>query len=141
MRFGKKRETRCRSARRIFAVISPARVSYLKASVHRNCRTARVRSSRFQVAGRKRSLEVSSFYNQPNEISSFFVDLRWAKPYSNSAMKKFTLTLALFCACGALAYAGPEPLASKEIAPAPMPTSCFEGWYFGIHGGALLSNF
>jgi outer membrane immunogenic protein len=57
-------------------------------------------------------------------------------------MKKFTLALALFCACWALAYAGPEPLPAKEIAPAPPPpTSCFEGWYFGIHGGAILSNF
>ena len=52
-------------------------------------------------------------------------------------MKKFTLTVALFCACSALAFAGPEPVA-KEMAPAPPPPpSCFEGWYFGIHGGGI----
>jgi outer membrane immunogenic protein len=63
-------------------------------------------------------------------------------PIPTNAMRKLTLTLALFCACCAFAYAGPEPLPSKEIAPAPPPpSSCFEGWYFGIHGGAILSNF
>jgi outer membrane immunogenic protein len=57
-------------------------------------------------------------------------------------MKKFTLTFALFCACTALIYAGPEPMASKEIAPMPAPQpSCFEGWYFGIHGGGILTEF
>src|ERR1700736_2556757 len=57
-------------------------------------------------------------------------------------MKKFTLTSALFSACCALAYAGPEPMASKEIAPVPAPQpSCFEGWYFGIHGGGILTEF
>jgi outer membrane immunogenic protein len=57
-------------------------------------------------------------------------------------MKKFTLTLALFCACCALAYAGPEPMmSSKEIAPVPAPApSCFEGWYAGIHGGGIWAN-
>src|SRR5437660_421868 len=56
-------------------------------------------------------------------------------------MKKLTLTLALFCACCALAYAGPVPTSSKEIAPVPAPpTSCFEGWYFGIHGGGVWAN-
>jgi len=56
-------------------------------------------------------------------------------------MKRYTLTLALFCACCPLAYAGSEPLPSKEIAPAPPPpTSCFEGWYFGIHGGGILGK-
>jgi outer membrane immunogenic protein len=56
-------------------------------------------------------------------------------------MKKFTLTLVMFCACCALAYAGPEPMSSKEMAPAPPPpTSCFEGWYFGIHGGAIWAQ-
>ena len=55
-------------------------------------------------------------------------------------MKKFTLTVALFCACSALAFAGPEPVA-KEMAPAPPPPpSCFEGWYFGIHGGGILGK-
>ena len=55
-------------------------------------------------------------------------------------MKKFTLTVALFCACTALIYAGPEPMASKEIAPmAPQP-SCFDGWYAGVHGGAIWAN-
>jgi len=58
-------------------------------------------------------------------------------------MKKFALTFVLSCACAcALVYAGPEPLPSKEVAPmAPAPMSCFAGWYFGIHGGAVLSNF
>jgi outer membrane immunogenic protein len=57
-------------------------------------------------------------------------------------MRKFTLTFVLFSACCALAYAGPEPMASKEIAPVPAPPpSCFEGWYFGIHGGGILTEF
>src|SRR5438270_13061268 len=56
-------------------------------------------------------------------------------------MKKFTLTFALFCACTALIYAGSEPMASKEIAPVPAPQpSCFEGFYFGIHGGGIWAN-
>jgi outer membrane immunogenic protein len=56
-------------------------------------------------------------------------------------MKKFTLTLALSCACTALIYAGPEPMASKEIAPVPAPApSCFEGWYAGVHGGGIWAN-
>jgi outer membrane immunogenic protein len=56
-------------------------------------------------------------------------------------MKKFTLTFTLFCACCALAYAGPEPMTSKEIAPmAPPMPSCFEGWYAGIHGGGIWAN-
>lgn len=30
----------------------------------------------------------------------------------------------------------------KEVAQVPVvPTSCFDGWYFGIHGGGLLTNF
>ena len=57
-------------------------------------------------------------------------------------MKKFALTFVLFPACCALAYAGPEPMASKEIAPVPAPPpSCFEGWYFGVHGGGILTEF
>src|SRR2546430_15717631 len=56
-------------------------------------------------------------------------------------MKKFTLTLVLFCACCALAYAGPVPMTSKEIAPiSPPPPSCFEGFYFGIHGGGIWAQ-
>ncbi len=57
-------------------------------------------------------------------------------------MKKLALTSVLFCACCALIYAGPEPMASKEIAPmaAPQP-SCFEGWYAGVHGGGILTEF
>jgi len=56
-------------------------------------------------------------------------------------MKKFTLTFVLFCACCVLAYAGPEPTASKEIAPVPAPPpSCFEGWYAGVHGGGIWAN-
>src|SRR6266404_2975959 len=57
-------------------------------------------------------------------------------------MKKVTLTFAIlgaFCAC---AFAGPEPMSSKEVMPVPVPpTSCFEGWYFGIHGGGILTEF
>jgi len=57
-------------------------------------------------------------------------------------MKKLTLTFAIlgaFCAC---AFAGPEPMSSKEVTPVPVPpTSCFEGWYFGIHGGGILTEF
>jgi len=56
-------------------------------------------------------------------------------------MKKFALTFVLLCACTALIYAGPEPMASKEVAPVPAPPpSCFEGWYFGIHGGGIWAN-
>jgi len=56
-------------------------------------------------------------------------------------MKKFALTFVLVCACTALIYAGPEPMASKEVAPVPAPPpSCFEGWYFGIHGGGIWAN-
>src|ERR1700730_14840576 len=57
-------------------------------------------------------------------------------------MKKFALIFVLLSACCGLAYAGPEPMASKEIAPVPAPPpSCFEGWYFGIHGGGILTEF
>jgi len=56
-------------------------------------------------------------------------------------MKKLTLTFAIlgaFCAC---AFAGPEPMSSKEVMPVPVPpTSCFEGWYFGIHGGGIWAQ-
>jgi outer membrane immunogenic protein len=56
-------------------------------------------------------------------------------------MKKFTLTFAILCAFCAWSYAGPEPLPSgKEVmqAAAPLPPSCFEGWYFGIQGAGVL---
>ena len=59
-------------------------------------------------------------------------------------MKKLTLTCTMLCAACALTFGGPEKMQSsgKEMAPAPVvATSCFEGWYFGIHGGATLSNF
>ena len=57
-------------------------------------------------------------------------------------MKKFALIFVLLSACCGLAYAGPEPMASKEIAPVPAPApSCFEGWYFGVHGGGILTEF
>jgi len=56
-------------------------------------------------------------------------------------MKKLTLTFAIlgaFCAC---AFAGPEPMSSKEVMPVPVPpTSCFEGWYFGIQGGGIWAQ-
>ena len=57
-------------------------------------------------------------------------------------MKTFTLTFGLLCACAVFVFAGPEPLASKEIAPAPPPPACcFDGWYFGVHGGGIIGNF
>jgi outer membrane immunogenic protein len=57
-------------------------------------------------------------------------------------MKKFTLTFASLCAFCAFAYAGSERYESKEVAPQPViPSSCFDGWYFGIHGGGILTNF
>jgi outer membrane immunogenic protein len=59
-------------------------------------------------------------------------------------MKRIALTFAFLCATCALTFAGPEPMRSsgKEVMQQPvMETSCFEGWYFGIHGGATLSNF
>jgi opacity protein-like surface antigen len=56
-------------------------------------------------------------------------------------MKKLTLTCAIFGAFSALAFAGPLPMTSKEITPVPVPpASCFDGWYFGIHGGGLLQQ-
>ncbi len=59
-------------------------------------------------------------------------------------MKKFTLTFAMLCAACAITFAGPERMQSsgKEVVQTPVAeTSCFAGWYFGIHGGALISNF
>lgn len=54
-------------------------------------------------------------------------------------MKKITLTFAALCASCALTFAGPERLPDKEVMPAPIqPSSCFDGWYFGIQGGGLL---
>ena len=58
-------------------------------------------------------------------------------------MKKLTLTIATLCASSAFVFAGPEPVeaSSKDIVQSPVvETSCFEGFYFGIHGGGLLSN-
>ena len=49
-------------------------------------------------------------------------------------MKKATLTLA-FSMFSVFAFAGPEPISSKEIVPpAPAPAPCFSGWYMGFHG-------
>jgi outer membrane immunogenic protein len=57
-------------------------------------------------------------------------------------MKQVTLTFAILCAACALTFAGPEPLSGKEMVQQPVvETSCFQGWYFGIHGGGILSNF
>jgi outer membrane immunogenic protein len=57
-------------------------------------------------------------------------------------MKQITLTFALLCGACAFAFAGPEPMSSKEVAPQPVvETCCFDGWYFGIHGGGIISNF
>lgn len=58
-------------------------------------------------------------------------------------MKKFALTFFTVRATCAFAFAGPEALSSgKEVIPTPVsPASCFAGWYLGIHGGALLTNF
>lgn len=57
-------------------------------------------------------------------------------------MKKFTLTLAMLCAACAFTFAGPEPMSGKDkVVQVPVvETPCFEGWYFGIHGGGILSN-
>src|ERR1700693_161960 len=74
-------------------------------------------------------------------MAGFFIDRYSQNHYTGKAMKKLTLTLALSCACSALIYAGPEPMASKEIAPVPAPQpSCFEGWYAGVHGGGIWAN-
>lgn len=57
-------------------------------------------------------------------------------------MKRLTLTFITLCGFCGWTYAGPQPLLSKEIAPVPPPpTSCFQGWYFGAHGGGLLLEF
>jgi len=60
-------------------------------------------------------------------------------------MKNLTLTFTILCAFCAFTYAGPEqiPSSGKEIVPPePIPpSSCFDGWYFGIHGAALLEHF
>jgi len=56
-------------------------------------------------------------------------------------MKKITLTFTILCAFCAFAYAGSERYESKEVAPQPVAPSCFDGWYFGIHGGGILTNF
>ena len=55
-------------------------------------------------------------------------------------MKKTTLTFLTLAALCGLAYAGPEAMSSKEVAPAPIvaPPPCFEGFYFGVQGGGLL---
>jgi outer membrane immunogenic protein len=56
-------------------------------------------------------------------------------------MKKLTLTFAVLGAVCACAFAGPEPMSSKEVMPVPVPpSSCFEGWYFGIHGGGIWAQ-
>ncbi|MEY2536709.1 MAG: outer rane immunogenic protein [Verrucomicrobiota bacterium] len=57
-------------------------------------------------------------------------------------MKKLTLTLGTLCAGCALTFGGTAQTSSKEVmeqAPVAI-TSCFQGWYFGIHGGGLLTN-
>ena len=57
-------------------------------------------------------------------------------------MKKIALTFTILCAFCAFAYAGSERYESKEVAPQPVVLSpCFDGWYFGIHGGGILTNF
>jgi outer membrane immunogenic protein len=57
-------------------------------------------------------------------------------------MKRLALTFAVLCAFSALTFAGPEPMSSKEVVPqAVAENCCFAGWYFGIHGGGILSNF
>jgi outer membrane immunogenic protein len=57
-------------------------------------------------------------------------------------MKRITLAFAILCAACALTFAGPEELPSgKEMVAQPIvETCCFDGWYFGIHGGGILSN-
>jgi outer membrane immunogenic protein len=58
-------------------------------------------------------------------------------------MKRITLTITMLCAFCGLAFAGPEPLPSgKEVLqPAPPPpTSCFDGFYFGVQGAGVLQS-
>ena len=60
------------------------------------------------------------------------------------AMKRFiALTFVLMAVTGlTICFAGTERYESKEVAPVqPVPPSCFDGWYFGIHGGGILTNF
>lgn len=58
-------------------------------------------------------------------------------------MKKITLTLVALGIASVWAYAGPEPMmsSSKEVQQPVVEKSCFDGWYFGIHGGGTYSNF
>jgi outer membrane immunogenic protein len=58
-------------------------------------------------------------------------------------MKQFTLTFAVLCAACALTFGGPEPMqpSGKNVVESVAEASCFQGWYFGVHGGGLLSNF
>jgi outer membrane immunogenic protein len=56
-------------------------------------------------------------------------------------MKKTALTLAISSTFFGLAFAGPEPLSSKEIVPQPAPPPpCFNGWYIGIHGAVTFEE-
>lgn len=61
----------------------------------------------------------------------------------NPSMKSFTLTLAVFFAALSITLAGPERYSGKEVVQqAPPPANwCFQGWYFGVHGGVTCSNF
>ena len=58
-------------------------------------------------------------------------------------MKKLALTFAMLCAACAFTFAGPEPMASGKDKVVQVPvveTPCFEGWYFGVHGGGIWAN-
>jgi outer membrane immunogenic protein len=84
----------------------------------------------------------SSFYDCLTKKRLFLLTYFRVVPKPAKPMKKFTLTFAVLGAFCAWCYAGPEPLSGKEmVQPAPVPTSCFEGWYFGIHGGGILTEF
>jgi len=62
-------------------------------------------------------------------------------------MKKAALTLSILCASCAFLFAGPEAIQSsgkdmdKVVQQPVLEMSCFRGFYIGIQGGALLSNF
>lgn len=57
-------------------------------------------------------------------------------------MKKLALASSLLSALCALTFAGPEPLPESKNPVVEVPTErCFDGWYFGVHGGALLEDF
>ena len=56
-------------------------------------------------------------------------------------MKQLTLTFTILCLACALTFGGTEVSSGKEAVQTPIvEPSCFEGWYFGVHGGGVLTN-